>query len=61
MHNDTLHDKLSTSDSIDDFTRDGDMSAIKGTGAFKYYFRVDERMGIKTCSHLKGNKKEVNA
>ena len=40
---------------------DGLMPTIKGTGAAMYYFRVLGRIGISTCSHLKGNTKERKA
>jgi hypothetical protein len=30
------------------------MPATKGTGAVKYYFKFDGRIGISTCYHLKG-------
>ena len=53
--------KTNTSDYIEESTRDGEIPAINGTGAFKYYFKVDDNIGISTCSHLKGNKKDVNA
>jgi hypothetical protein len=50
-----------TSDSMVLSTMEGFMPTIKGTGAAMYYFKVLGRIGISTCSHLKGNTKERKA
>lgn len=39
----------------------GVIPTIKGTGAARYSFRVDGRIGIRTCYHLSGNTKLRNA
>lgn len=33
----------------------GAIPAIRGTGALKYSLKVEGRIGMITCSHLKGN------
>lgn len=35
-------------------TIDGLIPTIRGTGAVTYSFRVDGKIGIRTCSHLNG-------
>jgi hypothetical protein len=37
---------------------EGFMPTIRGTGAVMYSLRVEGRMGIRTCSHLKGKTKD---
>ena len=46
---------------MEESTNDGEIPAMRGTGALRYSFRVEDKMGIKTCSHLKGNRNEVKA
>jgi hypothetical protein len=36
----------------------GLMPTIRGTGAAIYSFNVEGRIGIRTCSHLKGKTKD---
>jgi hypothetical protein len=40
--------------------RIGEMPAIRGTGALRYSLRVIGRIGISTCSHLKGKSSDKN-
>jgi hypothetical protein len=35
-------------------TKAGAIPATKGTGAVKYYLKLDGSIGIRTCSHLNG-------
>ena len=39
----------------------GLMPTIRGTGAAMYSFKVDGRIGMSTCYHLKGNTKDKKA
>lgn len=52
---------MTLSDYIEESTKEGEIPTINGTGACKNSFKVEDKMGIKVCSHLKGNKKDVNA
>jgi hypothetical protein len=61
LHHNTLNGFMLTSDSMVLSTIEGFMPTINGTGAAMYYLRVLGRIGISTCSHLKGNTNERKA
>ncbi len=59
---DYLNKIIFTSDSMDkSINWDVVIPAKKGIGAVRYYFIVKGTIGMITFSHLKGNKKDVNA
>lgn len=46
---------------MDESTKDGEIPATRGTGAVRYSLRLEGKIGIKTCYHLKGYNKPKKA
>jgi len=61
LHDDALNQKNSTSASIVWSTIAGVIPTIIGTGAARYSFKGAGRIGMRTCSHLKGKTKARKA